>query len=649
MEFYYRKANPNVISSLERDTVVGVTNVQNYIPIYQQLFKLNENNFNGIGLNSHYELIKILKNQEDVRNDSSDVDNDADPHYVMGEFKTTKGKRDSSDAAASCHERAIFIKFSPLLDPIKYLSGKYDITDNTLMALPQYGSTKSTCHPKVLDCNNSAYVDGFFTYLSSQVMNAHKFCHGIEYYGALIGHKQDFEINITDDIECFHDCGFFKANNGGVYTMDPRSRAAYERTVKYLYSDAHNADLNASMRNYKPRLVCKSITADDADIVITTDVLDDTIHTFFNPDSHMPATTLNQSADKSNESNESNETTDNHTRASASTNSSRSSNSTQCGSTRLNLDGGGCDFIDNIISKQCHDDDIDCDDDGENDGENDDGEDDDGEDDDDDDDDDGDEVYVQIKKFPVNMILMEECDDTLDSLLEDGVILSVDEWGSILMQIIMMLVAYQKMFWFTHNDLHTNNVMFVETDKPFLYYLYNGTHYRVPTYGKIFKIIDFGRAIYKYKSLTVCSDSFHPKGDAATQYNFEPYTNTKKPGLDPNPSFDLCRLACSLFDYFITDITSSIRLSNSDPIIALVTEWVKDDKGRNVLYKSNGVERYPNFKLYKMIARTVHKHVPAAQLSNPLFSKYAVLATDVSQKVKKTALMSIDDMPEYYV
>ena len=147
----------------------------------------------------------------------------------------------------------------------------------------------------------------------------------------------------------------------------------------------------------------------------------------------------------------------------------------------------------------------------------------------------------------------------------------------------------------------------------------------------------------------MCSDSFHPKGDAATQYNFEPYTNTKKPGLDPNPSFDLCRLACSLFDYFITDITSSIRLSNSDPIIALVTEWVKDDKGRNVLYKSNGVERYPNFKLYKMIARTVHKHVPAAQLSNPLFSKYAVLANDVSQKVKKTALMSIDDMPEYYV
>ena len=247
------------------------------------------------------------------------------------------------------------------------------------------------------------------------------------------------------------------------------------------------------------------------------------------------------------------------------------------------------------------------------------------------------------------MILMEECDDTLDSMLEDGVELSTDEWASILMQIIMTLIAYQKMFWFTHNDLHTNNVMYVETDKPYLYYLYDGIYYKVPTYGKIFKIIDFGRAIYKYKTLTICSDSFHPKGDAATQYNFEPYMNNKKPRLEPNPSFDLCRMACSMFDFFIHDVSATARLAMNDPIVALIVEWVKDDKGRNVLYKSSGEERYPNFKLYKMIARTVHKHVPAAQLSNPLFSKYIILRGEISQKVKKTSLVSIDDMPEYYV
>ena len=39
------------------------------------------------------------------------------------------------------------------------------------------------------------------------------------------------------------------------------------------------------------------------------------------------------------------------------------------------------------------------------------------------------------------------------------------EWKSCLFQIIMTLLTYQKMFNFTHNDLHTNNIMYKETDK----------------------------------------------------------------------------------------------------------------------------------------------------------------------------------------
>ena len=211
----------------------------------------------------------------------------------------------------------------------------------------------------------------------------------------------------------------------------------------------------------------------------------------------------------------------------------------------------------------------------------------------------------------------------------------------------MTLIAYQKMFWFTHNDLHTNNVMFIETKKEFLYYMCDKKYYRVPTFGKIFKIIDFGRAVYKYKSLTICSDSFHPKGDAATQYNFKPYMNVKKPLLEPNPSFDLCRLACSMYDYFIPDVFNAAEISTFNPIIELVISWVKDDKGRNVLYKSSGEERYPDFKLYKMIARTVHNHVPLAQLSNPLFSKYETKSSTLSKKAKQN-ILKIDDLPEYY-
>ena len=65
-------------------------------------------------------------------------------------------------------------------------------------------------------------------------------------------------------------------------------------------------------------------------------------------------------------------------------------------------------------------------------------------------------------------------------------------------QVIMMLIAYQNVFDLTHNDLHTNNIMHVTTDKQFLNYRFDGKYYKVPTYGRIYKIIDFGRAIYRF-------------------------------------------------------------------------------------------------------------------------------------------------------
>ena len=80
---------------------------------------------------------------------------------------------------------------------------------------------------------------------------------------------------------------------------------------------------------------------------------------------------------------------------------------------------------------------------------------------------------------------------------------------------------------------------------------------------KKFKLIDFGRSIYKYDKHVFCSDSFQPGADAATQYNTEPYFNEKKPRLDPNFSFDLCRLGCSIYDYLVEDLDEVYELSKN--------------------------------------------------------------------------------------
>jgi len=132
----------------------------------------------------------------------------------------------------------------------------------------------------------------------------------------------------------------------------------------------------------------------------------------------------------------------------------------------------------------------------------------------------------------------------------------------------------------------------------------------------------------------MCSDSFQLGGDASTQYNTEPYYNDKKPRLEPNYSFDLCRLACSIFDYLVDSMDSIRDLNKCDAITRVIVEWCLDDNGINVLYKNNGADRYPDFKLYKMIARYVHNHTPQAQLERKEFNAFTISKNKIPNNEK---------------
>ena len=68
-----------------------------------------------------------------------------------------------------------------------------------------------------------------------------------------------------------------------------------------------------------------------------------------------------------------------------------------------------------------------------------------------------------------------------------------------------------------------------------------------------------------------------------------------------------------------------------------------DDNGVNLLYKNNGLDRYPDFKLYKMIARCVHNHTPQAQLERPEFKAFEFnIKNDIPNEV-----IDIDKIPSY--
>ena len=60
---------------------------------------------------------------------------------------------------------------------------------------------QNNCHFKTLDPNNAAYVDAFFTYLISQLYNRLNFIHGLDFYGSYLGIKNNYHINISDDLD----------------------------------------------------------------------------------------------------------------------------------------------------------------------------------------------------------------------------------------------------------------------------------------------------------------------------------------------------------------------------------------------------------------------------------------------------------------
>ena len=598
---YQKRKNQELFKSLEDSNTLFLSKTQNYIPIYKRFFSLNETNFNNINLNHKWHITNVKENIEDNKNLFS---------CKIKNINTQKSK-----------EREVFFKSAPLLDPYKYLIGKYTINDK-LFKLPDIESDATNTNTKFTDINNSAYVDGFFSFLTSNLIHDFGFIHGVDYYGSFLAIKNEYKINVFDDLEYLTNSDYFNKNKNVLFTIDDYEHLCQTENVKLKpLNIQHNLSLksNLSIHSFNED-VFENIFSNET---INSNENNNILHLDDLKDLSIDLLDItNNLLDSSNE-----KTT---TLKSGSTCSSRTSHTSTENSNNENDDCNNCDNDndDDDIEHTNTDENTD-----ENTCENTD------ESSSDTSSEEEEVINVTIPKFPIQLICMEYCENTFDDLILSNE-LTPEEWYSAFMQIIMMLITYQKAYAFTHNDLHTNNVMYVNTNKKYIYYLYKKKYYKVPTFGRLYKIIDFGRSIYKFNGNLFCSDSFQLGGDAASQYNTEPYFNDKKPRLEPNYSFDLCRLACSIFDYLIEDIDEIKELDKCDPIKRLIVEWCLDDKGINLLYKNNGSDRYPDFKLYKMIARHVHNHTPQAQLERPEFKQF-----EVKLNINPDELIDIDKIP----
>ena len=267
--------------------------------------------------------------------------------------------------------------------------------------------------------------------------------------------------------------------------------------------------------------------------------------------------------------------------------------------------------------------------------------------------------YIAVfEDYPVQTILMEKCDKTLGDVLEGEY--QDKEIKSILFQTIFGLAFLQKHFDFTHNDLHINNIMVTKTEKKFLVYRANKICYRVPTNGYIAKIIDFGRAIYTFKDRVYFNDVFSKYGEAEGQYSYPkqevPYYKSEfvekdekgepieKEHIQPNPNFDITRLATTVMDDLVK--TQRILVTGEDKdkdedkdedededeeaqgelekyypdteLFNFLKECVTDDEGVNLHLEEE------SFDLYKRIAKHAKSATPKDLLKHKVFEKYKV-------------------------
>ncbi len=481
-------------------------------------------------------------------------------NVLSQETQKTSGKvslrieKNSQESGGEIQDISGFRKITHLLDPVRWLQGKYSIPKHAF--LPWHQESWEAAWNKLQDPMNQAYIEALAAYAFSRLREADISPHYHYFYGSLCGKADTYSYNITDSYMSFRHARWF-------WTSQEK------QLFKLSFDDTIDQEVKDAILKQPDQLEDSSDEGGSEEELTGLDC-----GQVDNQSLHSAGDSAFESAsDKTDQSEEEDE-------------------------------------------EENSDDDEDL------------------------------EIFADIRKFPVMMIFTESSEGTMDDLLDDyeevgcepGTKPWEDTWKAWIFQIMAALSVGQTIFGFTHNDLHSNNVVWSKTDKKFLYYKMNsGILFKVPTYGKIFRIIDFGRAIFRINEHLFYSDDFKKGNDAAEQFNFGELYDSSEPEVYPNPSFDLCRFTVGIFESLFPEsppVKKGGKLLSDEPdlqiyetesaLYNLLWTWLLCDDGHNVLMDPDGSERYPDFDLYKVITSQVHNAVPADQFEKDIFKSFRV-------------------------
>jgi hypothetical protein len=625
-----------VFESLKNNSHWNIKNLQGFTPILEKCFhiKHREKDIKHIRLNNRYCPLECisLKDDDDVESEkgslySSDTENnnnildndnsnegDNESSYDSDDSDDDDNSYNSDDNSELTNEniltdrnqknfvfkildtetgkeenRDVFVKICHLLDPLKYIRNEYCIYNNLLCSLPYLNNETKMMTEKIQDPNNKAYVDSFFCSISSKLAENDICPHFPIFYSQYVGISENYEFNLTEDFYSIRNEKEFHINVKDEYLkvgiiMDDKikiltnTELCIETNEEVLYTDDDETlesdkifeDFEKENDNFKIELDNMTLGMETAELSLNKNV------------------NMVELSDIDDMSLFGMKNVDN--------NSMIDINNIQ--TTLLN------DCKNSVNGSEYSEEE--------------------------------DDEYVEfsglIKDFPVIAILQERCDGVLEELCEEITGENMEDserrWSSYLFQIIFTLSILQYFFDFTHNDLHSNNIMYKKTDKEYLYYKIYDQYYRIPTFGYILKIIDFGRAIYKVRDRLFVSDDFKDNNDAGGQYNFPPYYNHERKQITPNKSFDLCRLSASIFETLYPERDNINKDSN---LYKLLNMWLTDKNGDHILFNDEGEERYKGFDLYKAIAAKIESAVPEQQYTNSLFTGLKINMVDIPE------------------
>jgi hypothetical protein len=141
---------------------------------------------------------------------------------------------------------------------------------------------------------------------------------------------------------------------------------------------------------------------------------------------------------------------------------------------------------------------------------------------------------------PVQVVVMQPLEKTVQNMMDENVFVYRNEQGrilprtdmvmSLMAQIIFGLAIGQAVFGIVNNDFHAHNVMYEKVDYPHLYYCHptQQKYWCIPTFGFVYKMIDFGRATYTFGDVSfgskesnfVYGPTFDPYGRGNDLYRF---------------------------------------------------------------------------------------------------------------------------------